>query len=807
MGEPVGRRIRDAAAILLNCAIIGLGAAGQRAAGGAEMVMPVKLVAGGDMAAQETKSVDAPAELRAAVQETKSAARQPSRVQRRRKPKMAGVPVGSPVVAQETRESVPQVMAQETKKADKPVKPQTEVRETGQETEEEEADPFASAKPRATVQKSEQPDPFAPGKPQATAQEAKPAQEARSAKETKPAKGGKKYRMAPIKWGVRVSETLGWLRESTSESGATGSSHSTGERTFTNTQTAQITASSYIMQPYIAQVGGGIGVVSSASHTNSTTSTSNMSSTSSASLQHHKRDNKLFGKGNLTLFARSRFPFSGLFSTTDSRANSELTSNGSVSKIVSLQQSYRPPSGPDRYSGSYNQNTTSSKYSTDNYALTAWNGSYSTRLGSNQDQPFHANARRTVSQSREGGGNAIKTTRLTAQHTYLPPDSLLSLNSNANLTESAQSDPALQGGTRARFLQASTVASWQPEDEDIPLYVTGNGRLFSALSTAQGVSVASKTLGGNVAATYDASNNLKYSADAGVTRSISSGLSDMITTQHARATYWSDAIKFENKSAYSWNANGGASNQTGGRPFISGSIGGTSGFNPRGQAGIGHSLRGPYELSVFGKNASLTYAVNQNLSVELPLSDNAGQISSRSSSLLNSASLGSGFSTGQTSGSASVSVADTRTTGGVNSGHTRSVSMQLGGQGRQPIYEGYGAKAEASVQVARAQDGRMQTNAAGVGTYTKYNIFGVRNLSYSGQLDITVQPSSGTNANVNPNDPNAKQIRPVSYELKQYLGYRMGMNEARLTGYMADRSGVKRASLLLQLRAWRAIGN
>ncbi|MBI4936932.1 MAG: hypothetical protein HY846_01690 [Nitrosomonadales bacterium] len=795
MSEPAGRRIPGAAAILL----IAVGVAGQRIAFGAVMAAPARLAAGtgeqpmliaavaqavaAGALVQETRSADAPAGPQAGGQETKSVARQPSSKQRRRKPKMAGVPPGSPVAAQEAAPPAVQAATQEIRKAETPAKALTG---DASKVADEEPDPFAPSRPVA-AQKAEEPDPFAASRPEAPPPAAKPAPE------TKPAKGGKRYAMAPVRWAARVSETLGLLRERRTESsmyGQTPSSSLTSKRTFSNTQSAEIKASSYIMQPYIAMVGGGIGVLSSKENTNTTVTTNGMSG---GDVRSANRDNKLFGNGNLALFARSRFPFTASASSTDSRAGQELGGEDTTLQTLNLQQNYRPVIGPSRYALGYQLHKTEAQRS-GNYSYSLLNGTYSTRMGSKEDQPFNSSVRRAVSKSRQG--DTLTTDILSAQHTYLPPDSLLSLKSYANFTRSEQGDQTLQSGSRGRFLQLSTVMGWQPEDEDMPLFLTGTARYYRAVTAAQGSEAATTNLSGNLSAFYDASTNLKYNADAGVTRSISRGTADLITTQSASATYRSDAIKLGNKSSYFWTANGGATNQTGGQ-----STGGGSGFNPRAFAGVGHNLNGPLDFSIFGK-AVPRYSLGQDVSANTPLSENAGRIAERTIALRNNAGLSSAIGNDRLSGSASATITDARVYGGVNAGRTRTVSVSIGGQGQQPIYESYGAKVDGSVQTTRAPDGRMQTSGALVGTYAKYNVFGVRNLRYKGQLDITAKSASSTNT-----ASSGTTYKPLSYRLDQHLSYRLGQNEARLTAFLDDKDGVKHASLFLQLRAWRTIGN
>ncbi|MBI5659054.1 MAG: hypothetical protein HZC43_05785 [Nitrosomonadales bacterium] len=799
MGEPAGRRIPGVALILLAS----MGVAVQRVAYAAEIAIePVRPVAeagerpivlaaltqtiGGEAAMQETRGADASVGPQAAAQEARSVTRQPSRNQRRRKPRMAGVPAGSPVAAPEAAEPPVKTVARETGKVEPAAKPRAG---EGLKVEEEDADPFAPSKPRTTAQKDEEPDPFAASRPGAAATETKPAPESKP-----PAKRGKKYAMAPIRWAARVSETLGLLREKRTETSINGSTYSSilnRKRNFTNIQTAEIKAASYIMQPYIAQVNGGLGVLSSKENIYTINSTNGVPGTVTRTAN---RDNKLFGNGGLALFARSRFPFTASFSTTDSRAGQELGGEETSIKTLSLQQSYRPPVGPSRYSLGYQLNSTDAKRS-GKYSYTAWNGTYSTKLGSEQDQPLYSSARRTVSKSRLG--DTLTTNILSAQHTYLPPDSLLLLKSSANFTQSMQGDQAQQGSSRARFMQLNTVASWQPEDEEVPLFLTGTGRYFRAVTVSQGSEVTTTNIGGTGSAFYDASDNLKYNADASVTRSVGRGTGEFITTQNGTATYRSDNIKLENKASYVWTANGGLTNQTGGPGVVGG-----SGFNPRAFTGIGHALSGYLDFAATGKVVP-RYTLSQDVSVNLPLSDNAARISEKSSTFRNSAGLSSTLGGERMSGSASATVTDVKVTGGTNAGRTRTVAVYIGGQGQQPIYEGYGAKVDGTMQVTRAPDGRMQTSGALAGTYAKNHVFGVRNLRYRGQLDITAQSNTAT-----ANAANGGTVRkPLAYALDQHLSYRIGMNEARLTAFLDDKNGVKHASLFLQLRAWRTIGN
>ncbi len=809
----MGQRIRNISVSLLKYVIVSLVTGGQQAAYGTEKAIPPARLAttaseepvlvataaqavGGDMMAmQETKNADTPAEPIASTLERKSIMSLPSLKQRRRKPRMAGIPAGSQAVAQIYKEPGTREASQAVVTADMPVKPQTVAQQDG------EAEPPAPVKPQTGAQTmaqeaEETEDQLAPvkQKPQAVTQE-----------KTKTVRGGgKQYRMAPIRWGVRVSETLGWLRESNS----TGNSgNPIGSTTFSNVQTAEVKLSSYILQQYIAQVNGSLGVVRDSSRKSATNSTTH--------------SNQLFGSGGLALFSRSRFPFTMSFNSTNSLVNDELVNSNMASNSLNMRQSYRPPTGISRYNAGYNFNSADSK-SSGKSSRSLWDGSYSTRLGSAEDQPFYANMRHTRD-TESRGGSVTGTSIVSATHNYLPSDSLLSLNTQANLTATSQKNPA-QPSISSKYMQINTVAQWQPESEDIPLVVTGNGRIFNAMNTSGGVMSRTQSLGGDVAANYMASRNISYNGGLGVTYTDAKNTANLITTQRGSASYRSDPVKVKNMT-HSWNASGGASNTSNsgnafGTASSSGSATGTgstagtasgsgsavgSAFNSNRSVflGGGHSLAWLYNPNFFGTETQLRFGFNQSLNV---VSD---KLDGKSETIVNSGALGWSSSRSESlSSGASVSISDTRKIGGLKPLHNQIILIGLNGLGKYHTSV-YGATvdADATVLVARDSNGKMQTTPEGhvKATYNKGNVFGVRRLGYEGLLDVNVRKPADTYGQ--PSGTGTLSQKPVSYRLDQRLSYRVGQNEIRLTGSLLDENGVKNASLFLQLRAWRTIGN
>ena len=733
---------------------------------------------------------------------------------------MAGVPAGTPILIQEVIQA-PAIAKQPSEdKIIAAVKPpvddkpkyeaRAEVAVRPDEPEIEESDPFASIKPKDAAKKTVETDPFAT--PKTTKEVA----------ELKPPKKGKSYRMAPIKWGARVTETLTKLDERHTESKLYGQNQTVtfenDRKSFFNSQTAQIKGSTYIIQPYIAQVDGDIGIVHTAEKKTTTTYQNDKELTLTRDSVRH---NKFFGSGSLALFARSRFPFSASFNVANTHASSDYTGSVSQSKSIFLQQDYRPLRGPSRYSANY-QLTSSTSNREQKSSYSSLDGRYTTKLGQKESYPFYAGYRHTETDSGQKGN--LTADILTANHTYMPPESLLSVNSSGGYTLSRARDPLRGTGQSAQFLQLNSIVSWQPESEDIPLFVTGVGRYFDASTTTYGSTFTSRTLNFSGSGIYDASSNLKYHGDASASIAKSNTTSTLTTTQRARANYRSDDIKFQNLSSYYWNANGGLFNSTqsggssanvggGTTPTTpTGTTGqriGSSGRNTRAFGGVGHSLQGGLDTGLLDKSWPLRYGVNQDLSANAPITAYGRQIAPKSATLRNNASLSTSYDKKQWSFLGSASFTDMKTWGGNSPAHTKVVALTLGGRGKQPIYEGYGAKVDGTVQIARSAKGTMQTSGALVGTYVKNGIFGIRGLSYSAKFEMESKPVPPINQPLG-NTPGAGSVtreRAVSYGLNQNLMYRIGMNELRAAALMEERRGVKRATLLVQFKVWRTVGN
>ncbi len=756
--------------------------------------------------AQETKNADAPVIPQAELREIKSTARPSKSKQRRRKPKMAGVPAGSQAVAQETQATEaqvavkgtqapePQPVAMETKAPEAQVAVQETKAPEAQVAVQEAKTPAAqeAKTPEAQVAAQEAEEMDAPDKLLPEKQEAmkakvasKPGDEEKKPKVAEVSK--KKYSMAPIRWGVLLTETLGKNRIKQTFHGVKGSNVGTGATSsvgFVNTQTVDVNAKTYILQPYIAQVGGTFGLVNSRDALNDIDG----------------RANGISGSGNLSVFPQSRFPFSMAAGTNNKRNDSGNYESNSKAVFLNLKQSYRPLRSNSIYRGGYNLSKETGDF---RYPVTAglaqarevssrsfWDGGYSTH-----SKEHRTNVVATINEKQISTKNNWnkRTDHLIVTDVYLPENSLLSLNSYANLDLFSDSSGS------SRYLLANTNYSWQPEAEEIPLFVDGVVHFFDQNSAFQGSETRTQSLGANVNARYFYSKNLIGQAGGGVDTENSGGTRRFNTRQNGSASYYSDVIRVGEKAFYSWNSGASATNVTGASPNSS-----VSGM-------AGHGLTAPYPFDILGKEMSATPRFGQSLNTDF--SRTQGHTTTLEN--LGSVSVGSGLSgskgellggygrmQGGVSTSLTYSITDRRVYGRLPS-HSRisSLSFVLR-ETSQTAYTRPGFTAEVALEASQGTGARgLRIVGKSSASYFKSNVFGVRGLSYVGSATIDKRSDSNAAEDLNANNPS------LPWLVSQRLRYRIGQNELQVKADVSDKYGIKNTSLWMVFKAWRSIGS
>lgn len=592
---------------------------------------------------------------------------------------------------------------------------------------------------------------------------------------------GFRFGLAPIFWGGDMSETL------------TKNFHADGTASISNVQKINVRARTYIWQPSLVQVGGGIGLVRS-KDSSSSLATSGYTA--------------LVGNGSLAVLPSSRFPFSASFSAGDNRSNYALAPvGGSVYRSVDLRQSYRPISNTSSSVATYLRNVSSSRYlnsqvgntstltrwtlrhdysppnSVSRYGIgydrNVWNtvenggnaswglqGNYSTRF---DKQSLSVDARRSESFYALNGAD-YTSSGATARHDYRP-DARLSVNSSANLDQSNQSTNKTYN---TRYLQANTSSSWQP-DQDLPLYVTASGRVYDSSSEQGGVLNTSQNQVVSAGARYAHTRNMSYALDGSVANSKSNGLKNRSVTETGGFNYVADPIKFGDAS-YSRNANGSLGFQSNSN----------SPSNRTVTGGAGHGLAVPYQLD---GGASLNFGMNESL---LARNDRlTGQ--NRTLSHAGSA-MWQPVPRGTLTGAVSANVSDIRNVGGDENLHYQAASV--GANVQDPISANSSMRASASMQWASDRLSQHSSVSANANLeYRHARAFDVKGLRYVLTFNMNKQqsrtPSIGTQL--------AYSDTTASSSLDQGLDYGIGRTNVRLSLSLAKYGKATSKSVMLHL--------
>ncbi len=584
--------------------------------------------------------------------------------------------------------------------------------------------------------------------------------------------------LPPIRWGGAFTNDF---RVATTE----------GQRQTQQMGMLNLKASSYVWQPWFAQVSGGLtltGVQSSSSG----------DASSAASSQ--SKAKAVTGNAMLALLPRSYFPFTASIDVADSRTSGELTRNDYTSTRVALTQRYTPPEGGGSYSLRFDRSMLESDTAGKDTAQ-ALSASMSRAAGRHS---ISANASQ-YSNSRSNTGDRSDLSRVDATHSF-QPSSTLSVNSFANIISS---DYRLGAGnaafdSRSQFLQLNSMATWRPA-EDSPLFFIGGARLFqstaSISSAAAGDSVAAESgsLSANAAVTYRRDRNTTLNAAAMVTQANSAGTRTLLSTQSAGASYNADSRALGDYT-YNWNAAANATNM-----LSSGAA--TDGGHRNFGLNAGHTLRRAWVLNPV---STISFDIGQNLSATQDSTMGVLQTLGHTASA---------HWRGSPSEASSIFVSltgyDTRTQGRHSEQYFQMVNLQVSGQMQLGRHSSVGANLttqgsrQATVTANNSNTGalaaapfdssRFAFSSSGTLNYQNTRFFGVPKLRYSALYTANQAPSQ-TRFEGNIDAP----IERISQALEQRLEYNIGRIDARLSLRVAEMQG--RTEGLLMLRISRPFG-
>ncbi|MBL8490543.1 MAG: hypothetical protein JNM82_07175 [Rhodocyclaceae bacterium] len=576
---------------------------------------------------------------------------------------------------------------------------------------------------------------------------------------------GGELRLAPIRWGGNSSTALSWFNDGD------------GGTTLNNIQATTLRASSHIYQPWFAQVSGNMGFVSGTTKR----TLGQQTAPGPGGGDGGSRSNTLTWGGTLNLFPQSRFPLQVYGDTSDSRASGAQVGAQYTATRFGFRQNYRPETGTDNYSLSYDRSVLSGDIGRS--VVDSLQGGYSVSL---DDQSVSVNTR--YAQNTGGlNGESSRLLGLTGSHSWRVHEDL-SISTTANLSDNQLR--YLSGGrlseNDSRLLQLTSSFFWRP-DEDLPLTVNGGGSFLGMATRTDSGSADLSNLSGYVGATYRFSPNLTGSGNFQVARLTSEGLSQLMLAETASLSYSGDPLVFGNFN-YNWNTTGVLTNQD-----ITGGLG-QRGINLQ----LGHGLN---RSIVFDPGNVLNLNLSQSVSV------GAATRTGPTTGLVHSAGTSWRLGYGdRITGSFSVSVSDTLTTGQY-ANHFQSVNLSANGLAQISRRSGVTVSGNLSWYRQQQENPILQLgpqlfdtrssrwNGGGAVSYFHRNPFGINNLQYNASLLFT---SAQTNQRLVAGDPNAMTWQ-TSTALMQRLDYRAGRLNFQVLGTVAQVSGKKNASVYFQV--------
>lgn len=333
------------------------------------------------------------------------------------------------------------------------------------------------------------------------------------------------YQRAPIRWSGSLG--LDYLR-------------TTGSSAFR--ETLNLGGDSFIIAPYIAEVGGSM-----------------FFTRSQVSSEQKGTANSLNGSGFLSLFGQSRWPTRIALSGGDSESAQGGDTSGSTMRGITIDQSYRPEDNSYALSGQLGRTTFSSTQGdltvTQNRQLT-----YSPTLRTEMPQTFNASGSSVGFNRRNADGlvTSLTTRQLVATHT-INMEEWNGFRFDTSLNHTGIKDSATNNETRGSdFSQVTSSYSWLPADVDS--LMTVGGMLSATLFTnSVGAShLSNETYVGSVSVNHPLSARFQSSYGYQAFLNTGGGLRRFGQSANTALSYSSVGTGLGD-FFYSWGGGGGAS--------------------------------------------------------------------------------------------------------------------------------------------------------------------------------------------------------------------------------------------------------
>ena len=557
--------------------------------------------------------------------------------------------------------------------------------------------------------------------------------------------------LAPIRVNPRFGGNLGYISRRSSIGGVKSRSQS-----LDLTLTTGVDVNTFLWQPWLAQVSGGLNL-------NATMSDSGYNSGNS-SVSSKTASHGVTGSAALDLLPYSRFPFRAHYERADSRQDVGFRSANSQSQSTNygLLQQYRTLSGETNYSASYDHTSSENAYFgvdtqrrinlsmgtvlTPNQSLTiTGNNNYSEHLGSDQ----------------YSSSNSV-----VAHHSYRPGASV-TLENLANVGNASYHLAQVSGDEK--YTQLSNFTSWASSER--PLTVTGSARLANISSSAAAQqSNANASLG----ASYQLSRHVTTYGNANVSLSDDNqGTQSTSTSESAAANYQSDTTDLWGLR-YGTHAGGNLSNSN--APPTPGSTQ-SMGLS------AGHSLNG---------SSTESGRVRLDSGVDQTVSTSKASRTTPSTSLSHSGYLGWTIAEAAGSTRLRLNASDSRTMSSPR-GFTQLVNLQADRNEtmtRNSTFTGNLTIQAVRQGTAGAPNSPTSTTSTASANYSHQRVFGVPRLNFSSELRIygngLILVSTG-----------AQQQDSRSWS--NHLGYSIGRLSMGADAVMSESNHARQYSLVFRL--------
>jgi len=527
--------------------------------------------------------------------------------------------------------------------------------------------------------------------------------------------------------------------------------------------TVKVNAATYIWQPWIALLDGGLGL-----------SWSQLDQDGSG-----QNGELITGNARLRLFPRSHFPFEAFLERNSSNLEGDRAGPDLVTTSYGFSQQYNPKDG-GRYSFRYRHTTR-----TEEQAGT-------TLIGSKEDDDFfavrlsralglHSFVLRSELEKTDKTSPDEELTRTLHLLTHrFRPDASLSVDNFVSINDSVYDRDS--GESRFTVQQLNSVVFWRPKSEK-PLLVTGTALVQGVDAGGSGAASETQSIILNGGATYRWSPSLMLRANAGITSTQTEGAEDIFTTsQRVGADYGPPGIPL-GEFEYNWNTSGELGNRTGVEDEN-----GNSGSVQEISASLGHSLTRSISL---GEESSLNFAVGQHGSASEDTADSSQQ------TLTHTASAGWNQHRGSTSTLVRVSANDTR-----RFGDDKSVFqlVNLQASRNQQLSRLSSLSGNLTVQASRSQmeddseSGNWTTLASIDVLYRHHRFLGVPRLEFSSELNFRSEnliPLFEKAQGENEREDRAWRNR---------LDYRIGRMEMSLRAHLNETDGQMNTVIYFQVR-------